>query len=97
MNAIELLEMVVREKRAEFSLKILDNQDGFAEMIAMSNSKGGIILVGVQDKTGEIVGLDYPSLQDANNRIATIANGKTRYIYNYGSRDNRYQTLQSVC
>ena len=76
MNAIELLEIIGsgETSRVQFK-KILDNQDGFAaEMIAMSNSKGGIILVGVQDKTGEIVGLDYPSLQDASNRIATIAN-----------------------
>lgn len=76
MNAIELLEIIGsgETSRVQFK-KILDNQDGFAaEMIAMSNSKGGIILVGVKDKTGEIVGLDYPSLQNTSNRIATIAN-----------------------
>jgi predicted HTH transcriptional regulator len=53
----------------------LDNQDKLAaEMIAFSNSKGGDIYFGIEDKTGIIVGLDYQQLQNINNKVATIAN-----------------------
>ena len=43
-------------------------------MIAFANSKGGIILFGVEDKTGTVLGLDYAALQETGNTVATIAN-----------------------
>ena len=43
-------------------------------MIAMSNAKGGMIIFGVEDKTGKVMGLDYNSLQTIENKVATIAN-----------------------
>jgi predicted HTH transcriptional regulator len=55
--------------------KEFDNQEKIAaEMIAFANAKGGMILFGVEDKTGAIIGLSYEELQKINNRIATIAN-----------------------
>ncbi len=76
MNALELLEIIGSGETSKVQFKrTLDNQDSFAaEMIAMSNSKGGIILVGVEDKTGKIVGLDYTELQKIGNQVSTIAN-----------------------
>lgn len=76
MNALELLEIIGSGETSKVQFKkVLDNQDSFAaEMIAMSNSKGGIILVGVEDRTGKIVGLDYAELQRTSNRVSTIAN-----------------------
>ncbi len=53
----------------------LDNHDKVAaEIIAMSNSKGGMIIFGVEDKTGKIAGLSYEALQKTGNAIATIDN-----------------------
>jgi len=75
MNAIELLDIIDsgETSRAQFK-RTLDNQDKFAaEMIAMSNSKGGEILIGVDDKNGEVVGLEYNELQRIENSIANIA------------------------
>jgi predicted HTH transcriptional regulator len=43
------------------------------EMVAMSNAKGGIILFGIEDKTGKIKGLSYSAIQDINNKVANIA------------------------
>lgn len=43
------------------------------EMVAMSNAKGGIILFGIEDKTGEIKGLSYSAIQDINSKVANIA------------------------
>lgn len=75
MNAIELLDIVGSGETSRVQFKeTLDNDDKIAaELIAMSNSKGGIILFGIKDKTGEICGLDYAKLQYIGNRIATIA------------------------
>ena len=57
----------------------MDNNNSIvAELIALSNSKGGIILFGIEDKTGAIKGLDYEQLQSYNNRIASIANDKIK-------------------
>lgn len=75
MNSLELLDIISsgETSRAQFK-KRLDNRDGFAaEMIAMANSKGGDILIGVEDKTGDIVGLNYEELRSAGSIIANIA------------------------
>lgn len=75
MNAIELIEIISQGETSKVQFKeLLDSEPAIAaEMIAMSNSKGGIIIFGVKDKTGEIVGLDYAQLQKIGNRIAAIA------------------------
>lgn len=75
MNSLELLDIISsgETSRVQFK-KQLNNQDGFAaEMIAMANSKGGDILIGVEDKTGKVVGLDYQELQSIGSTIANIA------------------------
>jgi predicted HTH transcriptional regulator len=76
MNTIELLDIISLGETSKVQFKReLDNQDKIAaEMIAFSNSKGGMILFGVVDKTGEIIGLDYETLQKTNNAVSTIAN-----------------------
>lgn len=75
MDTLELLNLINTGETSKVQFKeLLDNQDSIAaEMIAMSNSKGGVILFGVKDKTGEVAGLDYKQLQDIGNRLATIA------------------------
>ena len=75
MDAIELIEIISQGETSKVQFKeLLDSEPAIAaEMIAMSNSKGGIIIFGVKDKTGEIVGLDYAQLQKIGNRIAAIA------------------------
>lgn len=75
MDAIELLNIVGFGETSKVQFKeMLDNDDKIAaELIAMSNSKGGMILFGIKDKTGEICGLDYAELQYIGNKIATIA------------------------
>ncbi len=79
MNAIELLDIISAGETSKVQFKQEMDDDKFAaEMIAMSNSKGGVILVGVKDKTGEIIGLSYEQLQSYNNRLANIANDKIK-------------------
>lgn len=79
MKAIELLDIVSAGETSKVQFKQEMDDDKFsAEMIAMSNSKGGVILVGVKDKTGEILGLTYEQLQSYNNRLANVANDKIK-------------------
>ncbi|NUM43015.1 MAG: putative DNA binding domain-containing protein, partial [Leptospiraceae bacterium] len=80
MNAIELLDIISAGETSKVQFKReIDNDDSIAaELIALSNSKGGIILFGVEDKKGTVLGLNYEQLQLYNNRIATIANEKIK-------------------
>jgi predicted HTH transcriptional regulator len=75
MTVAELLEIISLGETSAVQFKeTFDNQDKIAsEMIAFANSKGGMIVFGIKDKTGEIIGLDYEGLQTINNKIAAIA------------------------
>ncbi|MDR2791539.1 MAG: putative DNA binding domain-containing protein [Tannerellaceae bacterium] len=76
MNERALLDIISggETSRVQFKRE-LDNQDKLAaEMIAFSNAKGGMIIFGVEDKTGTVVGLAYDTLQKTNNAVSTIAN-----------------------
>jgi len=76
MNATDLLDIAKSGETSRVQFKReFDNQDRVAaEMIAMSNAKGGMIIFGIEDKTGIVAGLDYGSLQNIGNKIAAIAN-----------------------
>lgn len=80
MNAKELLDIISTGETSKVQFKKeMDNDDSIAaELIAFSNSKGGIILFGIEDKKGTVLGLDYQQLQSYSNRIATIANDKVK-------------------
>ncbi len=80
MNSKELLEIISTGETSKVQFKKeMDYEDSIAaELIAFSNSKGGLILFGIEDKKGTILGLDYQQLQSYNNRIATIANDKLK-------------------
>jgi len=79
MTSEELVEIVKEGETSRVQFKLeLDDDKIATEIIALANTKGGIILIGVQDKTGEIIGLNYEQLQSYNNRIATIASDKVK-------------------
>ena len=48
------------------------------EMIAFANSRGGVIIFGVKDKTGEIVGLSFEQVQELSREVGNIANDQVR-------------------
>lgn len=48
------------------------------EMVAFANCDGGVILFGVEDKTGEAVGLDYHEIQRVSRELANTANEQVR-------------------
>ncbi len=76
MDSNQLSEILKNGENSRVQFKErLDNQDSIAaELIAFSNSKGGLLVFGVNDKTGEAIGLNYIQIQDYGNKIGTIAN-----------------------
>ena len=75
MTQPELLEIVACGETSRVQFKeTLDNNDSIAaEIIALANTKGGMILFGIQDKTGAVKGLTYQQIQEIGNKVASIA------------------------
>lgn len=71
MEAIELLEKITGGETSSVQfkreLKPKQAEDIIAEMVALSNYEGGIIILGVEDKSGSIVGLSFEEIEEANN------------------------------
>lgn len=60
---VQFKERVTRDNRYDVS----------CEMVAQSNSHGGMIVVGIDDKTGRINPLSYQELQETTNLLGSIA------------------------
>ena len=48
------------------------------EFVAFANTHGGVILLGVRDKTGEMIGLTFDQLQDFSSSLGNVANEQVR-------------------
>lgn len=59
--------------QVQFKERIDDNYNIGAEFVAFSNSRGGRLLIGVRDKTGEMNPLSYDETQDTNQKLSNIA------------------------
>ncbi|MCM1141878.1 MAG: putative DNA binding domain-containing protein [Muribaculum sp.] len=57
----------------QFKERIDDNYKIGTELVAFSNSRGGSLVIGVRDKTGEMNPLSYEEVQDTNERLSNIA------------------------
>ena len=75
MNAIELLDIVstLETSKVQFKEKMPHSDSIAAEMAAFSNSMGGVILFGVKDKTGDIIGLSYEEIHKYSQSIGNYA------------------------
>ncbi|MGY4540090.1 ATP-dependent DNA helicase RecG [Mucilaginibacter sp. UYNi724] len=75
MEALDLLEIIQRGESSKVQFKErLPHTDSLAhELIAFSNSEGGVIIVGVNDKTGGLNGLSFDEIQAANGKFVNTA------------------------
>ncbi|MHB1179381.1 MAG: RNA-binding domain-containing protein [Daejeonella sp.] len=75
MNSTELKEIIGNGEatRVQFKSDVNNVISIAQEMVAFSNTKGGLILIGVDDKTGEIIGLSFQDIQRINNLLSTAA------------------------
>ena len=75
MDTIEILDIISKGESSKVQFKEnVNNQLSIAqEMIAFANTEGGIILIGVNDKTWEVKGLTKEDIQRLNNLLVNAA------------------------
>ena len=81
MEAIELIELIGRGEDSHTQFKraqdVTNTTSLAGEMAAFSNSKGGRILIGVDD-LGRVVGLTNEDIRRLNNLVANVASQNVR-------------------
>lgn len=75
MEALELLDLIQKGESSSVQFKErLPNNDSLAqEMVAFSNAGGGLIVIGVNDKTGALIGLSFEEIQSINSQLVNVA------------------------
>lgn len=86
MDALELLDLIQmgESSKVQFKVRVNNANSIGAEMVAFSNTKGGMIIVGIDDKTGDVNGLSFEELQVTNELLANSASNNVKapiYIY----------------
>ena len=78
MTEQELIQIIEQGESSRVQFKErLPNPDSFAhELMAFANSKGGIIIIGINDKNGELNGLSFSEIQQLNQQTVNIASQK---------------------
>ncbi|MDX2246534.1 MAG: putative DNA binding domain-containing protein [Bacteroidia bacterium] len=76
MDSVELKELIRRGETStvQFKSNITNELSVAQEMVAFANSRGGLILIGVDDKTWNIMGLTDEDLRRLANLIVNSAN-----------------------
>lgn len=64
--------------KVQFKETFTSQKEIAKEMIAFANSKGGVILFGVEDKSGKLVGLSYDEIQVISRELGNAANEQVR-------------------
>ncbi|MBO4984534.1 MAG: putative DNA binding domain-containing protein [Bacteroides sp.] len=80
MTSEQIKELCALGESSKVQFKqTFDNQRKVAaEMIAFANYRGGVILFGIKDKTGEILGLSYEEVQRIGREVGNTANEQIR-------------------
>lgn len=75
MEALELLDIIQQGESSSVQFKErLPHIDSLAqEMSAFSNTEGGKIIIGVNDKTGDLNGLSFQEIQAINQQLVNAA------------------------
>ncbi|MDR0699330.1 MAG: putative DNA binding domain-containing protein [Tannerella sp.] len=83
MNTVDILDIVSTGETSKVQFKEeLPNKDSVAqEIVAMSNSLGGVILIGVRDVTGELIGLSAEQIEKYDRIISQIADNVKPVVY----------------
>lgn len=83
MDSIELLDLVGtgETSKVQFKVALPSRERIIKEMVAKSNALGGVILFGIEDVTGKIVGLSPEDLEAADKVLAECADTLKPPIY----------------
>jgi len=65
MDASELVDLIQmgESSKVQFKVRVNNANSIGAEMVAFSNTRGGMIIIVVDDKTGTLNGLSFEELQ----------------------------------
>ena len=80
MDALELLDLIQKGESSvvQFKIRINDAYKIGTEMVAFSNTKGGLIIIGIDDKTGDIQGLSFEEIAKTNQLLANAASDNVK-------------------
>ena len=70
---LKAIIMMGESTTVQFKERVDDAYKIGCEFVAFSNSQGGLLVVGVNDKTGEISGLTYEEIQKTSNLLSNAA------------------------
>ncbi|OQX20887.1 MAG: hypothetical protein BWK75_04395 [Candidatus Altiarchaeales archaeon A3] len=80
MEPLEISEIIQKGESStvQFKERVNDAYSIATEMVAFSNSLGGLIIIGVNDKTGDLNGLSYSEIQATNQLLANAASDNVK-------------------
>ncbi len=83
MNTVELLSIISTGETSKVQFKeLFPHKDSVAqEIVAMSNSLGGVIFLGVEDVTGKIKGLSAEQIEEYDRTISQVADNIKPIVY----------------
>ncbi|NLB25386.1 MAG: ATP-binding protein [Bacteroidales bacterium] len=83
MDAIELLNIIGTGETStvQFKVKMPRRESIAQEIVAMSNSLGGVILLGIQDVTGKAIGLSQKEVESYDRQLAEAADNIKPVVY----------------
>lgn len=70
---IQKLRDLGEVSKVQFKERILDKYDIGCELVAMSNARGGQLVIGINDKTGVFNPLSYAEVQETTNLLSNMA------------------------
>lgn len=75
MKTDEIIEKIKlgEDSQVQFMERALDRYDIGCEMVAFSNTHGGVLVIGVNDKSDDINPLSYTETQETTNLLSNIA------------------------
>jgi predicted HTH transcriptional regulator len=80
MEAIELLDIIAKGQSStvQFKERVNDAYSIATEMVAFSNSQGGLLIIGVNNKTGALNGLSFKEIEAANQLLVNAASDNVK-------------------
>ena len=80
MDTLELLDIIQKGESStvQFKVRVNDAYKLGTEMVAFTNTKGGKIIIGVNDKTGDLNGLSFQEIEETNQFLANAATNNVK-------------------
>jgi len=80
METLELIERISNgeDSFTQFKSNVTNNISLAYELMAFSNAEGGVLIIGVDDKTNEVIGLSNEDIKRLNQLIGSVIRDKIK-------------------